>query len=164
MKISIIAAITQNNGIGKNNDLLCHLSEDLKRFKKLTMGKPVLMGRKTYESLPFQPLPGRENIIISHQKNLQFPGAKISNSLDEALALCKNAPEIFVCGGAQIYELFIPYADSLFLTKILQDFEADAFFPEINYQNWQQINKENKHDAKTGLDFIFEDYTRKPAN
>ncbi len=161
MRISIIAAIAENNVIGKNNELIWHLSEDLKRFKKLTSGHPVIMGRKTYESLPFKPLPKRKNIILSSQKKLIFEGAITVNSIEDALKECKNEDEIFICGGAEIYKLFLPIADKMYLTRIHQSFEGDTFFPEIDYLIWEvdNISKTFKDD-KNGLKFTFYDYIR----
>lgn len=138
--ISIIAAIGKNRELGKNNRLLWHIPEDMDRFKKLTSGQVVIMGRKTYESLPpkFRPLPNRINIVISHKSNLSNESntsnlTHWTNSIEQALDLAKQeAPkETYIIGGAQIYELGIKYADRLFLTLVDQDFpDADAFFPD----------------------------------
>ena len=161
MTISIIAALAENNVIGKDNDLIWHLSEDLKHFKKLTSGHPVIMGRKTYESLPFKPLPKRKNIILSSQKKLIFEGATTVNSIEDALKECENEDEIFICGGAEIYESFLPYADKMYLTRVHKSFEGDTFFPEIDYTIWEvdYISKTFK-DENNGLKFTFYDYIR----
>jgi len=161
MTISIIAAIAENNVIGKNNDLIWHISEDLKRFKKLTSGHPIIMGRKTYESLPFKPLPKRKNIILSH-KNLKYESTIVVNSVEDVFKECKNEDEIFICGGAEIYKLFLPYTDKLYLTKIHHFFEGDTFFPEINFSDWELKNiSEIFKDKKSGLKYSFTDYIKK---
>ena len=163
MKISIIAAVAENNVIGKNNDLIWHISEDLKRFKKITTGHPIIMGRKTYESLPFRPLPGRKNIILTSQKDINFEGAITVNSIKDALNLCSDAnDEVFICGGATIYKLFYPYANRLYLTKIHHIFEGDTFFPEIDYAEWKtEYKSELFFDEKAQLKYSFINYIRK---
>ncbi len=162
MTISIIAATAENNVIGKDNKLIWHISEDLKRFKKLTVGHSIIMGRKTYESLPFRPLPKRKNIVISSQKGLAFEGAQVINSIDEALNYCRNEEEIFICGGAEIYRSFLPIANRLFLTKIHRTFSGDTFFPEIDYSNWKvESESEMLFDEKSKLHYTFVDYFRK---
>ena len=155
MTISIIAAIAENNVIGKNNDLIWHISEDLKRFKSITSGHTIIMGRKTYESLPFKPLPRRKNIVIS-SKNIKFEGAVTVKSPKEAIDLCKNEDEIFICGGAAIYEAFLPKAEKFYLTQVHESFSGDTFFPEINFDDWLILNSvDNKHDKKTGFRYSF---------
>ena len=162
MTVSIIAAIAENNVIGNNNKLIWHISEDLKRFKKLTTGHPVVMGRKTYESLPFKPLPKRKNIVISSQKNVKFDGAVIVNSVNAALEECKNEKEIFICGGAEIYKLFLPLADKLYLTRVHKSFEGDTFFPKIDFSEWEEDFKSNEiYDKKSELNYYFVNYIRK---
>ncbi len=161
MTISIIAAVAENNVIGNNNKLIWHISEDLKRFKKLTTGHSVVMGRKTYESLPFKPLPKRKNIVISSQKDLKFEGAVIVNSVKEALEECKNEEEIFICGGAEIYKLFLPVADKLYITKVHKSFEGDTFFPEPDLSEWKIGYKSEKFfDEKSDLHYTFSDFLR----
>ncbi len=141
MKISIIAAIGKNRELGKNNQLLWHIPEDMKRFKKLTKGQVVIMGRKTYESLPskFRPLPERVNIIVTRDKNFFASGCLICHSLEEAIEKGKSfKKEIFIIGGASIYQQGIKYADKLYLTLIDKEYpEADCFFPE--YSVFQKI-------------------------
>lgn len=160
MTISIIAAIAENNVIGKDNDLIWHISDDLKRFKKLTSEHSIIMGRKTYESLPFKPLPNRKNIILSNKK-LNFEGATVANNIKDALKLCKGENEVFICGGAEIYKTFLPLANKMYLTKVHKTFEGDTFFPEVNFDNWKLINKSEKlSDKKTGLEFTFFDYKK----
>ncbi len=162
MTISIIAAVAENNVIGKNNDLTWHISEDLKRFKKLTSGHPVIMGRKTYESLPFKPLPGRKNIVLTSQKKISFEGALVVNSIKEALSKCSDDDEVFICGGAAIYKLFCPFTERLYLTKIHHIFEGDTFFPEIKYSEWKtEFKSELFFDEKAQLKYSFINYIRK---
>jgi len=161
MNISIIAAIAENNVIGKDNNLIWHISEDLKRFKKLTTGHSIIMGRKTYESLPFKPLPKRKNIVISSQKGLRFEGTEIIHSIDETLNHCKNEEEIFICGGAEIYLSFLPIANRLFLTKVHHTFDGDTFFPEIDYSKWKiEYESEMLFDEKSKLHYSFINYIR----
>lgn len=132
--LSIIAAIGRNRELGRGNDLLWKIPDDLKRFKKLTEGHPIIMGRKTYESLPRRPLPGRTNIVITRDPKWTSEGALTAESLDEALgmaAFAEGGEETFVIGGAQIYELALPHADRLYLTLIdAEAKDADVFFPE----------------------------------
>ena len=162
MTISIIAAIAENNVIGKDNKLIWHISEDLKRFKQITSGHPVIMGRKTYESLPFKPLPKRKNIILSSQKDLKYEGAIVLNSKDAVLEECRNEEEIFICGGAEIYKLFLPLAEKLYLTKIHHNFEGDTFFPEIDFSEWEIENiPETFKDDKSELHYTFYNYVKK---
>ena len=159
MKISIIAAISENNVIGKDNQLIWHLSEDLKRFKKLTLHHSIIMGRKTYDSLSIKPLPKRKNIIISKNTNLNYDGAIVVNSIKDALELCKGEKEIFIGGGATIYEKFIDYASKLYITKIFEKFDGDTFFPNIDYENYKIVHEsEIFTDKKSGLKYQFIDY------
>ncbi len=159
MTISIIAAIAENNVIGKDNKLIWHISEDLKRFKQITSGHPVIMGRKTYESLPFKPLPKRKNIILSSQKDLKYEGAVVLNSKDAVLEECRNEEEIFICGGAEIYKLFLPLAEKLYITKVHHNFEGDTFFPEIDFSEWKIENiSQTFTDNKNGFKYTFYDF------
>jgi dihydrofolate reductase len=129
--LSLIAALTQDRGIGLEGQLLVHLPEDLQHFRRVTMGCPVLMGRKTWDSLParFRPLPGRRNVVISRNRQTPCPGAEVHTSLHAALEALSDAPKVFVIGGAQIYALALPWADELLLTEIDAQLPADAFFP-----------------------------------
>ena len=165
MTISIIAAIAENNVIGKDNDLIWHISEDLKRFKKLTSGHTIIMGRKTYESLPFKPLPNRKNIILSGKTDLKFKGAIVVTGIEDALKKCDGEEEIFICGGATIYKYFLPVSDKMYITKVYKEFEGDTFFPEINLDEWELIDKKDKEgeNKKTGeiVKFSFLTYKRK---
>jgi len=134
-RVSLIAAIgARTRAIGRDNRLLWQLPEDLKRFKRITDGHPVVMGRKTWESLPekFRPLPGRTNIVVSRQHDFAASGATVVHSLDDALAWAETAPgaeEVFIIGGAQLYAAALPYADRLYLTSVNDDAPGDAFFP-----------------------------------
>lgn len=134
-KISIVAIVDKANGLGKNNQLLCHLPADLAHFKALTWGKPILMGRKTYESIG-KPLPGRKNIVISRQTNA-IPGVDIFPSLEVAFSLLNDYPEVMVVGGAQIYQQTLPVADYIYLTRIDHQFAADVFFPSLDSAVWR---------------------------
>ncbi len=160
--ISLIVAIAQNGAIGKNNDLLWHISDDLKRFKAITSGHTVVMGTKTYESLPFKPLPKRRNVIVSRNKNLKLEGCEVYHSIDEALQQLPATEEHFVIGGASIYEQTLPIADKLYVTWVYRDFDADAFFPTINLEQWQIAEQSaTLHDEASGLDYAFFTYVRK---
>lgn len=131
MSVSMIAAVGRNLELGKNNDLIWHFKEDMKFFKDTTMGHTVVMGRKTFESLP-KALPGRKNIVISSNSEYQAPGATVVTSVDEALRIADNE-EIFVIGGGKIYSEFLPYADNLYLTEIDAECpDADTYFPQFN--------------------------------
>ncbi|MBM3436314.1 MAG: dihydrofolate reductase [Bacteroidetes bacterium] len=141
--ISIIVAIAKNNAIGKDNKLLCHLSEDLKRFKKLTSGHTVVMGKTTYFSLPNRPLPNRRNIVITDIPGEQIEGCIMAYSIDDAMSKMEPGMENFIIGGASIYRQFIPFADKLYITWIHHGFEADTFFPEIDSAIWESISKED---------------------
>jgi len=148
MRLSLIAAMTDEGVIGFQNRLPWHLPEDLKNFKKITMGKPVIMGRKTYESIG-KPLPGRKNIVLTRNTSFQAEGVTVVASLDQAIEVCKkeeiSEDEIFVIGGAQIYQEALPRADRLYLTKIHQSFKGDAYFPEIDLEKSFQIVEKSDH-------------------
>ena len=158
--INIIAAIQEKDrGLGKNNDLLSHIPEDMKHFRETTKDSVVIMGRKTWESIPekFRPLPNRDNIVITRQENYDAPGAAVTHSLNEAIGYAKNNfqdKEIFIIGGAQIYTEALPIADKLYLTLIETDKEADVFFPV--YEDQFTIIKENERAVSTnGPSFKF---------
>ena len=159
--VSIIVAVAENGTIGDRNALLWHISEDLKRFKALTTGHPVIMGRKTYESLG-RPLPNRTNVVLSRSGG-EFPGCRVARSLDEALALFPDDEELFIIGGAQIYEQALPLADRLCLTHIsARPARADVYFPRINGRQWRVVLRE-KHaaDSKNRQRYQFVDYIRR---
>ncbi|MBW6459037.1 MAG: dihydrofolate reductase [Bacteroidales bacterium] len=153
-KISIIVAITPNYAIGINNQLLWHISDDLKRFKKITSGKQVIMGKLTYESLPLRPLPNRRNIVITDDVNEKFEGCITVNSIPEALSYCNEDDESFIIGGGSVYRQFMPYATKLYLTMVHKDFEADTFFPEIDFSQWKLIEREDHENDQT-VDFSY---------
>lgn len=140
--ISIIVAVAENWAIGKNNDLLCHLPGDLKRFKELTSGHPVLMGQNTYLSLPKRPLPNRKNIVLSLDENWTAEGIIKVDSIDKAVAECDAEVENFVMGGGMIYKLFLPVANKLYLTRIHHIFDADIYFPEVDFSKWKLESSE----------------------
>ena len=140
-KISIIVAMAKNRAIGKGGDLIWHLSNDLKHFKEVTSGHTVIMGYKTYASLPGQkPLPKRRNIIISGHLKEAPEGFELANSILDAMKMVFNEEEVFIIGGGMIYEQFLPMADKLYLTKIDKDFDADTFFPIIDYSKFDLID------------------------
>jgi dihydrofolate reductase len=145
MKISLIVAMASNRAIGLNNQMPWHLSADLKKFKKITMGAPILMGRKTYESIG-RPLPGRTNIIISRNPSYSQPGCLVFNDIDQALASCADADEVFVIGGSDFYRAMLPVAGTLYLTLIHQEFPGDTFFPEIDAKQWIEVEREDIQD------------------
>ncbi len=163
MTLSIIVAIGKNNEIGRGNDLLWRLPADMKRFKELTTGHTIVMGRKTFESLPKGALPNRKNIVLSKNKDLSFENCYVFSSLDEILVKFRDEEEIFIIGGGQIYEQTLPYADKLYLTRVHADFpEADTFFPVINWAEWQEVQREiYLADEKNPYSFIFYEYERK---
>jgi dihydrofolate reductase len=145
MKISLIVAMASNRAIGLNNRMPWHLSADLKKFKQITMGAPILMGRKTYESIG-RPLPGRTNIIISRNPSYRQPGCLVFNDIETALEHCRDAEEIFVIGGSAFYRSMLPVADTLYLTQIHKDFPGDTFFPEIDAEQWVEVDREDIRD------------------
>jgi len=153
MKISLIVAMASNRAIGLDNKMPWHLSADLKKFKQITMGSPILMGRKTYESIG-RPLPGRTNIIISRDPQYQQTDCLVFNSIDAAIASCQQYAEIFVIGGATFYQSMLAVADKLYLTEINKDFNADTFFPEINKSEWNEVSREDISDDPS-VDFAY---------
>ena len=161
-QLSIIVAIAENLAIGKDNDLLWHISEDLKRFKRITLNHTVVMGLNTFYSLPVRPFPNRRNIVVADDQNITIEGCEMAYSIEEAIDLCDENQENFICGGASIYRQFLPLADKLYLTVVYKNFEADTFFPEINYNDWELIEKsERLFDEKTQLSFAYFTYERK---
>ncbi|MDP1622115.1 MAG: dihydrofolate reductase [Bacteroidales bacterium] len=156
--IAIIVAIAENGAIGKNNDLLWHIPEDLKRFKRITSGHPVIMGKRTWESLPRRPLPNRRNIVITDIPGEVVEGAEMAYSIDEAIAKCEPDEENFIIGGASIYRQFLLVANRLYLTFVHKSFDADAFFPEIDFSQWKLISKED-FSANEVNDFAYSNET-----
>ncbi|ORU91867.1 MAG: dihydrofolate reductase [Cycloclasticus sp. symbiont of Poecilosclerida sp. N] len=177
--ISMIVAMAQNNAIGKDNDLLWHLPDDFKRFKEMTMGKPILMGRKTYESIG-KPLPGRQNIVITRDDNFHLRlqhvcrrcsrwsqhamanGVIIVHSIEAALKASEQYDEVMVIGGASFYQQMLPQAERLYMTIVHERFEADAFFPDINLDEWDVIEQsEHAVDGRHSHAFSFITYQKK---
>ena len=154
--LSLIAAVARNRAIGKDNQLLWHLPEDMKHFRETTRGKPVVMGRKTWESLPekFRPLPGRQNIVVSRDPAYKAHGADLAGSLEGALALAGGAEEVFVIGGEQLYRAALPFADRLYLTEVELEPEADAFFPELNPAVWQEVERRASGESMPACTFV----------
>lgn len=132
--ISLIAAVEEENGLGKNNQLLCHLPADLKHFKTVTMGKPIIMGRKTFQSIG-KPLPGRINIVLSRH-DFQAPDILVVNSFDDALKATKNCPEVMCIGGGGLFQQVLPMAHRIYLTRIHAHLNADVYFPKLNKKDW----------------------------
>jgi dihydrofolate reductase len=160
--ITVIAAIAKNNALGKNNDLIWHLPADLKRFKKVTSGHYILMGRNTFESIG-KPLPNRTTIIITRNKNYFKEGCLIANSLEKAIELAKDEEQIFIIGGAQIYKEIIAkdLADQLDITLVHKEFDADVYFPEIDLQKWKIVAREDfKADEKNEYEYSFLSYQK----
>jgi len=159
--IILIAAAAENNALGKDNQLLWHLPEDFKRFKQITSGNYIIMGRKTFESFP-KPLPNRTHVIITRQKDYIAEGFIVVHALEEAIEISPKEEEVFVIGGAEIYKQSFENADKIELTRVHSEFEADAFFPEFNTSNWNLVFSE-KHtkDEKHQYDYTFETYLKK---
>ncbi len=159
-RLHLIFARAANGVIGKNNALPWHLPEDMAHFKQTTLGCPVIMGRKTWDSLPqkFRPLPGRLNIVVSRNADWQADGALRAASLADALALCPPGADTWVIGGSQIYAAALPLADTAVVTEIAQDFEGDAFAPEFG-PAWRETSRE-QHTGANGLPFAFVTYTQ----
>lgn len=162
MTITLIAAAAENNALGKDNDLVWHLPDDFKRFKAITSGHFIIMGRKTFESFP-KPLPNRTHIIITRQKEYQVPeGCLVATSIEEALQLCPQNEEVFIIGGGEIYKQSIEIANKIELTRVHTEVEADTFFPEINQNNWKILEEEyHPKDEKHKFDFTYLTYLKK---
>ena len=160
MKINMIFARSANGVIGKNNAMPWHLPEDLAHFKQLTLGSPVIMGRKTWDSLPpkFRPLPGRTNVVITRQSGWQAAGAQTAGSLQDALALCRESSDVWIIGGAQIYSQAEPLANRIEVTHINKEYAGDAFAPVLGPQ-WTPVHLED-HVSAAGLNYSFITYTK----
>ena len=155
MRISLIAAMAENRVIGRDNQLPWRLSADLKHFRKITTGKPIIMGRNTHDSIG-RPLPDRLNIIISRDQQYQADGCVVVHSIDAALKAASEAEEVMIMGGAQLYEQMIERADRLYLTLVHAEIEGDVYFPDIDWEHWQEISAENfKSDDKNEFDYSF---------
>lgn len=158
--ITLIAAAAENNALGKDNQLVWHLPLDFKRFKEITSGHYIIMGRKTFESFP-KPLPNRTHVIITRQKNYTVENCIVVNSIEEAIAACPKEEDIYIIGGAEIYKQSIPFAEKIELTRVHANFDADAFFPEIDLNEWK-ITFEEPHlkDDKHNFDFTFQTFVK----
>lgn len=159
--LSIIVAMANNRAIGKDNNLLWHLPEDLKYFKRITMGKPIVMGRKTFESIG-RPLPGRLNIVITRQKDWQHEGITVAHSIAQAIELAQaqslidGIDEIMVIGGAEIYRIALPQTDRLYLTRVDAEIDGDAFFPAVSENEWKEIARESFAASNNNpYDYVF---------
>jgi dihydrofolate reductase len=166
MIISLIAALTENHVIGKNNDLPWRLPDDMKFFMESTSGHHVIMGRKNYDSLPlkFKPLPNRTNIVVTRQPNFEAPGCCVVHSFADALAVAQknNEPEVFVIGGAEIYKQSLPLSHRLYLTEIKTILEGDTYFPYFSKENWKEISRvSHASDQRHAYPFDFVIYERK---
>ena len=161
MTYSIIVAIAQNMAIGKNNDLLWHLSEDLKYFKKTTSEKTVIMGYNTWLSLPVKPLPKRRNVVLVPDSSFDDPKFESAYSIEEVGKVCSGDNECFIIGGGSIYQQFLPLANKLYITWVFKDFDADIFFPEIDFSQWKEVSRsERHHDETEDVEFAFVVYER----
>lgn len=160
--ISIIVAIAANNAIGKDNDLLWHISDDLKRFKKLTENHFIIMGKKTYYSLPVRPLPKRTNMVITDIAEEQIDNCLMAYSINDSIEKMDAEKENYIIGGGSIYEQFMPIANKLYITRVHQDFEGDTFFPEISLKEWKLAEKiDINDDNQNNFTYTFETYVRK---
>tara|TARA_Y100000816_G_scaffold284578_1_gene263047 strand:+ start:7873 stop:8364 length:492 start_codon:yes stop_codon:yes gene_type:complete len=162
MSIKLICAISKNNVIGKENNLPWNIGEDLKRFKELTSNNIIVMGRKTYESIG-RPLPNRRNIVLSNNTDLNIENVEVVNSSQKVLDLYKKnigEEDLYIIGGTYIYDLFLENCEYLYITFIDKEFEGDAYFPKINWQEWELINEVKKFDSVEKIDFYFRNYKR----
>jgi dihydrofolate reductase len=160
MGISFIFAMDRNRAIGNDNQLPWHLPADLKFFKKITTGHPILMGRKTYQSIG-KPLPGRRNVVITQDPKFTAEGCEIVHSVEEAAAQFEQE-ELFVIGGSEIFRLFLPLVDRMYITRIEHEFAADTYFPEVNMQVWTLVsNEQGIQDEKNPYEYYFQLYERK---
>ncbi|MCC8088401.1 MAG: dihydrofolate reductase [Rikenellaceae bacterium] len=160
--VSIIVAIARNGVIGSGNKLIWHIPEDLKRFKTITYGHPVIMGRKTFESIG-RPLPGRTNVVVSRNPDFNPEGCVTVDSLDKAIARFTPEEEIFIIGGGEIYRQAMPIADKLYITEVLHDFEGDTYFPDINKEKWTEVLCEQGcTDNNSIYGYVFKEYIRRP--
>jgi len=155
MRISLIVALARNRVIGRDNQLPWRLSADLQHFKRLTMGKPIVMGRKTCESIG-RPLPGRTNIVVTRDSSFSAAGCRVVHSIDEALVAAGGADEVMIMGGENLYSQLLPRADRLYLTEVQADVSGDAWFPEFDQTQWQELEREShRADEKNEFDYDF---------
>ena len=161
-KISIIVAIASNYAIGKDNDLLWHISKDLKRFKEITKSHYIVMGKRTYYSLPTRPLPNRTSLIITDVAEEVIDNCIMAYSIDDAVSKMDSVNENFIIGGGSIYNQFMPIANKLYITRVHKDYDADTFFPEISLDEWELISQEEvDDDPQNDFSYTFEVYTKK---
>jgi dihydrofolate reductase len=159
--IVMIAAVAENNALGKNNELVWHLPNDFKRFKELTSGHYIIMGRKTFESFP-KPLPNRTHVVITRQPNYQPEGCVVVNSIENAIKACPENETIYIIGGGEIYNQSLAFSDTIEITKVHGEFEADAFFPEIKSENWELIQSVfNSKDERHLYDYTYQTFVKK---
>ena len=157
----MIAAAGENNALGKDNDLVWHLPDDFRRFKALTTGHYIIMGRKTFESFP-KPLPNRTHVVITRQKDYQREGAVVVHSLKDALETAQEDPQPFIIGGGEIFDMGLKVTEKIELTRVHADFEADAFFPELDLDQWELVSSEyHGKDERHNYDFTFLTYVRR---
>ncbi|MCE5346972.1 MAG: dihydrofolate reductase [Bacteroidales bacterium] len=160
--ISIIVAVSDDMGIGKNNELLWHIPDDLRRFKKLTYGKTVIMGKKTWESLPKRPLPGRKNIVLTDIPHECIDGAVTVYSIEDAVSKCEKDEDVFIMGGGSVYRQFMPIADRLYITHVHKKTPADVYFPEIDPGIWEVVEKDEFNaDESNEVSYAYVIYERK---
>jgi dihydrofolate reductase len=163
MRVSLIAAVAANRTIGKDGQLPWHLPADLRHFRRLTWGHPVIMGRRTFESMG-KPLPGRANIVVTRGE-FHHPGVQVARSVEEALQLAADDGEVFVAGGAEVYRAALPLADRLYLTEIDRDFAGDTFFPDFDKDGWRLVESvEQAPTEKVPFALRFRTYERSPRN
>jgi dihydrofolate reductase len=159
--IIMIAAVAENNALGKNNELVWHLPNDFKRFKELTSGHYIIMGRKTFESFP-KPLPNRTHVVITRQHDYQPEGCIVVNSIENAIKACPENDTIYIIGGGEIYNQALAFSDKIEITKVHGDFEADAFFPDINLSEWDLVQSDfNAKDEKHLYDYTYQTFVKK---
>jgi len=161
--ISMIVAIGNNNVIGNKNSLPWHLPADLEYFKKMTLGKTIVMGLKTFESVGGKPWPGRKTIILNNDDNYKVPeGCSVAKSIEELLKMIKDEEELMIAGGSSVYKQFLPLANKLYITFIHNDFDGDTFFPDFDREEWKEVRRiDNKADDKNNYDYSFVVFERK---
>ena len=156
MMISLIAAVAKNGVIGVDNSMPWHLPADMKFFRETTMGKPLVMGRKTFESIGSKPLPGRTNIVITRDRNFRAENCLLVHSIDDALAAADGSDEVMIMGGSSFYEQMLTRADRIYLTQVHADIEGDAWFPELKSGSWKEISRQDfSADEKNPFDYSF---------
>ncbi len=161
MRVALIVAMAKNRVIGREQRLPWHLPADLRHFKKITMGHPIIMGRRTFESIG-RPLPGRKNIVVTRQRDFQAKGCEVVHSLEEALRAAEPAEEAFIIGGAELYRQALPLAEKIYLTLLDAEIEGDTFFPELDTEEWREIQRETfEPDEKNPYRYAFVELVRR---